>query len=219
MYKVIKPNSIEEFDINKIRESIANAFIEINKQYNENVIDLLTLKVTSNYCDKIINEQINSNDIEESIKKVLTDTGYQDVAETYASRKKEVSINTETMLDFKNLVNSYVDKADWRVKENSTVKYSLGGFILNNSGAVTANYWLSQIYDKEIADAHKNADLHIHDLSILGGYCAGWDLKALIQEGLGGVPGKITSAPASHLSTLCNQMVNFLGIMQNEWAG
>ena len=123
------------------------------------------------------------------------------------------------MIDCDELINKYLKLADWRVKENSTVSYSLGGLILSNSGAVTANYWLSEIYDEEIAEAHKNADIHLHDLSMLSGYCAGWSLKQLIQEGLGGVPGKITSSPASHLSTLCNQMVNFLGIMQNEWAG
>ena len=130
----------------------------------------------------------------------------------------ETSKKTAT-IDCDELINKYLKLADWRVKENSTVSYSLGGLILSNSGAVTANYWLSEIYDEEIAEAHKNADIHLHDLSMLSGYCAGWSLKQLIQEGLGGVPGKITSSPASHLSTLCNQMVNFLGIMQNEWAG
>ena len=124
-----------------------------------------------------------------------------------------------TILDYKDVVNSYVKVEDWRVKENSTVTYSVGGLILSNSGAVTANYWLSEIYDQEIADAHRNADIHLHDLSMLTGYCAGWSLKQLLLEGLGGIPGKITSSPAKHLSVLCNQMVNFLGIMQNEWAG
>ena len=124
-----------------------------------------------------------------------------------------------TMLNYRDLVDNYLQINDWRVKENSTVTYSVGGLILSNSGAITANYWLSEIYDDEIADAHRSADIHIHDLSMLTGYCAGWSLKQLIQEGLGGIPGKITSSPASHLSTLCNQMVNFLGIMQNEWAG
>ncbi|MDE7272579.1 MAG: ribonucleoside triphosphate reductase, partial [Lachnospiraceae bacterium] len=117
------------------------------------------------------------------------------------------------------VVDSYVKVEDWRGTENSTVTYSVGGLILSNSGAVTANYWLSEIYDEEIANAHRNADIHIHDLSMLTGYCAGWSLKQLIKEGLGGITGKITSAPARHLSVLCNQMVNFLGIMQNEWAG
>ena len=124
-----------------------------------------------------------------------------------------------TILDYKDAVNNYLKINDWRVKENSTVTYSVGGLILSNSGAITANYWLSEIYDSEIEAAHRNADIHIHDLSMLTGYCAGWSIKQLIQEGLGGVPGKITSAPAAHLSTLCNQMTNFLGIMQNEWAG
>lgn len=119
----------------------------------------------------------------------------------------------------KELIESYTQRNDWRVKENSTVNYSIGGLMLSNSSSITADYWLNEVYDKEIADAHRNCDIHIHDLGILAGYCAGWSLKQLIQEGLGGVPGKITSSPASHLSTLCNQMVNFLGIMQNEWAG
>lgn len=128
-------------------------------------------------------------------------------------------INDEYILNYKELVDDYIQVNDWRVKENSTVSYSVGGLILSNSGAVTANYWLSNVYDREIADAHRNSAIHLHDLSMLTGYCAGWSLKQLIQEGLGGVAGKITSTPASHLSTLCNQMVNFIGIMQNEWAG
>jgi ribonucleoside-triphosphate reductase len=128
-------------------------------------------------------------------------------------------INDEHILNYTDLVDNYISLNDWRVKENSTVTYSVGGLILSNSGAVTANYWLSNVYDREIADAHRSAAIHLHDLSMLTGYCAGWSLKQLIQEGLGGVAGKITSTPASHLSTLCNQMVNFIGIMQNEWAG
>lgn len=127
--------------------------------------------------------------------------------------------NDEHILNYKELVDNYINLNDWRVKENSTVNYSVGGLILSNSGAVTANYWLSDIYDQEIAYAHRSAAIHLHDLSMLTGYCAGWSLKQLIQEGLGGVTGKISSTPASHLSTLCNQMVNFIGIMQNEWAG
>ena len=119
----------------------------------------------------------------------------------------------------KTLFGEYLDRESWRVKENSTVNYSIGGLILANSSAVTSDYWLNEVYPKDIADLHKNAEIHIHDLGMYSGYCAGWSLKQLIQEGLGGVEGKISSTPASHLSTLCNQMVNFLGIMQNEWAG
>ncbi len=156
------------------------------------------------------------------MEEVLIKAGYSDVAKAYIlyRRQREKLRRVETtMLDYKKVVDNYLKVNDWRVKENSTVTYSVGGLILSNSGAITANYWLSEIYDDEIANAHRNADIHIHDLSMLTGYCAGWSLKQLIQEGLGGIPGKITSSPAKHLSTLCNQMVNFLGIMQNEWAG
>ena len=127
--------------------------------------------------------------------------------------------NTENTINAKTLVENYTDKKDWRVKENSTVSYANGGLISAVSGAVIANYWLNNIYDKDIADAHRNADIHLHDLSMLTAYCAGWNLKQLIEVGLGGVSGRISSGPANHLMTLCNQMVNFIGIMQNEWAG
>lgn len=127
-------------------------------------------------------------------------------------------MNTD-MINSKKIIDDYLGLADWRVKENSTVSYSLGGLILSNSGAMIANYWLNDVYTKEIADAHKSGDFHIHDLSMLSGYCAGWSLKQLITEGLEGAEGKIASRPAKHLSTICQQMVNFLGIMQNEWAG
>jgi ribonucleoside-triphosphate reductase len=137
----------------------------------------------------------------------------------YRKQREKVRNMKSTILDYKDAVDGYLKLDDWRVKENSTVTYSVGGLILSNSGAITANYWLSEVYDQEIADAHRNADLHIHDLSMLTGYCAGWSLSQLIKVGLGGVAGKITSAPAKHLSSLCNQMVNFLGILQNEWAG
>ena len=168
------------------------------------------------------NDEIHVEDIQDSVERVLGQAGYEEVAKAYILyRKQREKMRTmkSTILDYKDVVNSYVKVEDWRVKENSTVTYSVGGLILSNSGAVTANYWLSEIYDEEIAEAHRNADIHIHDLSMLTGYCAGWSLKQLIKEGLGGITGKITSAPARHLSVLCNQMVNFLGIMQNEWAG
>ena len=151
---------------------------------------------------------------------VTIKVGDQDVTIDPVKLAEAIEVKSpQKSIDYKKLVESYVKASDWRVKENSTVNYSLGGLILSNSGAVTARYWLDEIYDKEIADAHKNADIHIHDLSMLSPYCAGWSLKQLIQEGLGGVPGKISSSPANHLFTLCNQMVNFLGICQNEWAG
>ena len=223
MYSVMKRDGENvEFDISKISVAIRKAFEAQGKQYHPSIIDLLALKVTADFEPKIENDMIQVEDIQDSVEDVLIQAGYADVAKAYILYRKQrekIRNMKSTILDYKDLVDSYLKVTDWRVKENSTVTYSVGGLILSNSGAITANYWLSEIYDEEIANAHRNADLHIHDLSMLTGYCAGWSLKQLIQEGLGGIPGKITSAPAKHLSTLCNQMVNFLGIMQNEWAG
>ena len=223
MYKVIKRDgAVVDFDIKKIANAITKAFDAKQRQYCESVIDFLALKVTADFEQKVKEDRITVEDIQDSVEAVLSEAGYADVAKAYILYRKQrekIRNMKSTMLDYKSLVDSYVSATDWRVKENSTVTYSVGGLILSNSGAITANYWLSEIYDEEVANAHRNADIHIHDLSMLTGYCAGWSLKQLIQEGLGGIPGKITSAPAKHLATLCNQMVNFLGIMQNEWAG
>ena len=223
MYNVKKRDGkITDFDLKKISDAIVLAFEAQDKNYNENIIDFLALKVTADFEPKIKDHHIAVEDIQDSVESVLVQAGYADVAKAYIlyRRQREKLRNMKsTVLDYKEIVDSYVKVTDWRVKENSTVTYSVGGLILNNSGAITANYWLSEICDDEIANAHRNADIHVHDLSMLTGYCAGWSLKQLIQEGLGGVTGKITSSPAKHLATLCNQMVNFLGIMQNEWAG
>ena len=223
MYKVRKRDGkIVPFELQKITEAIKKAFEAEETNYDDNVIDFLGLKVTADFNDKVKNNIIDIEDIQDSVESVLSKAGYADVAKAYILYRKlheKQRAIENTMLDYKDVVNSYINVTDWRVKENSTVTYSVGGLILSNSGSITANYWISEVYDKEIADAHRNCDIHIHDLSMLTGYCAGWSLKQLIQEGLGGVPGKITSSPAKHLSTLCNQMVNFLGIMQNEWAG
>ena len=223
MINVVKRDGeVAQFDLGKISGAIAKAFNATEKLYNEDIINLLTLRVTSDFQAKTKDNLVSVEDIQDSVEHVLENTGYTDVAKAYILYRKnreKIRNMKSTILDYKDIVNSYVKEEDWRVKENSTVTYSVGGLILHNSGSITANYWLSEIYDEEIANAHRNADIHIHDLSMLTGYCAGWSLKQLIQEGLGGIPGKITSSPPSHLSTLCNQMVNFLGIMQNEWAG
>ena len=223
MYSVTKRDGkIVGFDIKKISDAIILAFDACEKNYNQDIIDFLALKVTAEFEPKIENNSISVEHIQDSVESVLIKAGYDEVAKAYIlyrkQREKVRNLST-TLVDYKKIVDNYLQINDWRVKENSTVTYSVGGLILSNSGAVTANYWLSEVYDQDIADAHRNADIHIHDLSMLTGYCAGWSLKQLIQEGLGGVSGKITSAPAKHLATLCNQMVNFLGIMQNEWAG
>ena len=223
MYKVRKrTGKLIEFDLAKISNAITLAFDACEKQYNQNIIDFLALKVTANFEPKIKNGAIAVEDIQDSVEQVLIQADYAEVAKAYILyRRQHEKLRSvkNTLLDYKDLVNQYIGANDWRVKENSTVTYSVGGLILSNSGAITANYWLSEVYDDEIANAHRNADIHLHDLSMLTGYCAGWSLKQLIEEGLGGVTGKISSSPSSHLATLCNQMVNFLGIMQNEWAG
>ena len=223
MYRVVKRDgAIVDFNVAKISAAIEKAFVACDKKYHPTVIDMLALRVTSDFEAKIKDDKITVEDIQDSVEKILSEAGYTDVSKAYILYRKQrekVRNVKSAMLNYKDLVDNYLHINDWRVKENSTVTYSVGGLILSNSGAITANYWLSEIYDQEIADAHRSAAIHIHDLSMLTGYCAGWSLKQLIQEGLGGVVGKITSAPASHLSTLCNQMVNFLGIMQNEWAG
>ena len=223
MFQVIKRDGeIADFTLSKINDAVMKAFNATDVQYNNDIVDLLALRVTAEFQEKVKDGQIHVEDIQDSVEKVLEQAGYAETAKAfilYRKQREKMRNMKSTILDYKDVVNGYVKVEDWRVKENSTVTYSVGGLILSNSGAVTANYWLSEIYDSEIADAHRNADLHIHDLSMLTGYCAGWSLKQLIMEGLGGITGKITSAPAAHLSVLCNQMVNFLGIMQNEWAG
>ena len=223
MFRVVKRDGeVNDFTINKISEAIIKAFNATNVVFNNDIVELLTLRVVADFQTKVKDGAVHVEDIQDSVERTLEHAGFAEAAKAfilYRKQREKMRNMKSTILDYKDVVNSYVKVEDWRVKENSTVTYSVGGLILSNSGAVTANYWLSEIYDQEIAQAHRDADIHIHDLSMLTGYCAGWSLKQLIKEGLGGVTGKITSAPAAHLSVLCNQMVNFLGIMQNEWAG
>ncbi|MBQ3596660.1 MAG: ribonucleoside triphosphate reductase [Clostridia bacterium] len=223
MFQIRKRDgAIADFDMSKISVALSKAFNAVNVDYTADILNMLTLRVSADFQKKIKDGVVSVEDVQDSVEVVLIQAGYVEVAKAYILYRKQrekVRNIKGTLVDYKKVVDDYLKVADWRVKENSTVTYSVGGLILSNSGAVTANYWLSEVYDNEIAEAHRNADIHIHDLSMLTGYCAGWSLRQLIKEGLGGVPGKITSSPAGHLSTLCNQMVNFLGIMQNEWAG
>src|SRR6056297_567515 len=217
-----RDGKIVDFNIDKIQEAIEKAFKATESNYNEDILQLLALRSVSRFQEKMENNVVDIEDVQDSVEKVLEESGFTDVAKAYIIyRKQHQNLRelTKDMLNFSTTVNDYLNQDDWRVKENSTVSYSIGGLILHNSGTIVANYWLNELYDEEIAKAHKNGDLHIHDLSMLSGYCAGWSLKQLIEKGLGGVTGKITSAPAKHLSTLSNQMVNFLGVLQNEWAG
>lgn len=224
--KVIKRNGeAVSYDAKKIENAIAKAFTateEISPGDIATMARAITLIVETalreaEYTSPAVEQ------IQDKVETTLMKCGYQKTAKAYIlyrSQHQKARDTRNTLLDYKKLVNGYIgENKDWRVKENSTVTLSVGGLILSNSGAITANYWLSEVYDDEIAQAHRQCFLHLHDLSMLTGYCAGWSLKQLLLEGLGGVPGRITSSPAKHLSTLCNQMVNFLGIMQNEWAG
>ena len=209
------------FDETKILRAIqkANEAVPIPSRFAAAEIRDLTTSVVAECKDGITVEEIQ--DIVERTLMAYKPLHF-DVVKAYMLYRKQheqARSSADTLLGVIQTVDKYLNVEDWRVKENATVTYSIGGLILSNSGAITANYWLNKIYDEEIANAHRNCELHLHDLSMLTGYCAGWSLRQLIEEGLGGIPGKITSAPAKHLSTLCNQMVNFLGIMQNEWAG
>ena len=223
MFSVIKRDGSDAvFCLDKIAGAVIKAFDATQMQFDQDIINLIALRVSADIQSKVKDGRVHVEDIQDSAEMVLEQAGYTKAAKAfilYRKQREKMRNMRSTILDYKEVVDSYVKIEDWRVKENSTVTYSVGGLILSNSGAVTANYWLSEIYDEEIASAHRDADIHIHDLSMLTGYCAGWSLKQLIREGLGGITGKITSAPAKHLSVLCNQMVNFLGIMQNEWAG
>lgn len=222
IYVIKRDGKVVDFDLSKISAAMEKAFNATDSLCVDDLLQLLSMRVVSTLSPLVKDDKIHVEDIQDCVEKVLCEAGFITVARAYIRYRHQhenIRNATGTLLDYKSVVDDYLKVLDWRVKENSTVTYSLGGLILSNSGAITANYWLSEIYDKEIADAHRNAEIHIHDLSMLSGYCAGWSLRQLIQEGLGGVPGKINSKPASHLSTLCNQMVNFLGILQNEWAG
>lgn len=229
-----REGQIEDFDKGKIEKAIYKA-LEATRELADKTFrtqsEEMLSKTAKILTDLVLieielrtdeDESLTVEKIQDIVEETLMKGGYYKTAKSYiVYRKQREKIRniSNTVLDYKETINSYVDLSDWRVKENSTVTFSIGGLILNNSGAMTANYWLSEVYDEEIGTAHKEGDMHIHDLSMLTGYCAGWSLKQLIYEGLGGVSGKITSKPAAHLATLCNQMVNYLGVMQNEWAG
>ena len=199
MYNVVKRDGRSvDFNITRISNAITKAFDATGIPYSPDVIDLLALRVTADFAPKVDHDLIGVEAIQDSVETVLQRAGYAEVAKAYIlyRRNREKLRNmSSTILDYKGLVDGYLNVADWRVKENSTVTYSVGGLILSNSGAITANYWLSEIYDDEIAAAHRNADIHLHDLSMLTGYCAGWSLKQLIQEGLGGVPARSPPRP------------------------
>ncbi len=223
MIQVVKRDgTLVDFDISKISSVINRAFHSIPVETDDNIIDFLALKVSADFQNKIINQTISVEQIQDSVEKVLSQAGYTEVAKAYILyRKKRENIRAlkNATEEYKSIVDSYLHDANWRNTENSMSNYSVGGLMFSNSGAITTNYWLSEIYDEEIAKAHNNGDFHIHDLDMLTGDSAGWSIPQIIEEGLGGVSRYINSRPCKHLNTLCNQIMNFLSIVQNEWAG
>jgi ribonucleoside-triphosphate reductase len=226
---VIKRNgSLESYDSGKISTAVRRAFEAVYKETDPEPmrIELITAKVEEKLEALMASRHENSapaiEEIQDLVEDALIEAQEAKVAKAYIiyrARHDAIRDSKNLMLDIDKTMDGYLSLSDWRVNENANVNFSLGGLILHNSGSITANYWLKNVYPEEVAEAHRNADFHIHDLSMFSGYCAGWSLRQLIEEGLGGVPDKITSKPAKHLNTLSQQMVNFLGIMQNEWAG
>lgn len=207
---------LQKFNPTKIATAISLAFQGTRDSESLIYAAEITKKLEER-GEEIIDIEVVQDEVEQYLMKVEPTVAKRYIL--YRKDRERMRNAKSTLFNYKKIVEDYLHIADWRVKENSTVNYSLGGLILSNSGAITANYWLSEVYDQEIAEAHRSAAIHIHDLSMLSAYCAGWDLEKVIREGVGGVEGKITSKPAKHLHTLANQLVNFLGIMQNEWAG
>lgn len=225
--KVVKRSGeIANYDRSKIESAIGKAITAVEKRANPDKAQMLTDQVEEHLRVLLAGRRAHSipaiEEIQDTVETVLIECKEVEVAKAYILYRAKHDAMRDAkslMVDISKTMDGYLSQSDWRVNENANVNFSLGGLILHNSGTVTANYWLKNIYTPEIANAHETCAFHIHDLSMFSGYCAGWSLRQLIQEGLGGVPDKITSTPATHLSTLVNQIVNFLGIMQNEWAG
>ena len=219
---VKRSGDIEIFNRNKIKIAIQKAIEAVTGSADEEKADSLTAAVEEKLTELMASRHAHSipaiEEIQDIIENVLIERNEAKIAKAfilYRAKREAVRDAERLMIDIDKTMNGYLSKSDWRVNENANVNFSLGGLILHNSGTITANYWLKNIYTPAIAEAHQTAAFHIHDLSMFSGYCAGWSLRQLIQEGLGGVPDKITSKPARHLSTLIQQIVNFLGIMQN----
>lgn len=220
IYKVKKRSGeITDFDIIKIQKAVSKAFLaEGGEDKSQKVCDEVYKKLDSDYK----NETPTIEEIQDIVEDILIKNNYADVAKAYIlyrQKRAEERADANVMIDVDKTMGEYLEKLDWRVNANSNIGYSLGGMILNTSGKVTANYWLSHVYPKAIGEAHRNADVYIHDLDFFSGYCAGWSLRALLEEGFNGVSHKVESNPPKHLSSAVAQMINFIGTLQNEWAG
>ncbi len=222
LYKVQKRNgSIVDFELGKIHEAIRKAAEAVGKN-DIAIVDTLTKEVEVELEAKYATAIPSVEEIQDVVEDVLIRFDYAEMAKAYIlyrEKRREAREDKNVVVEVEKTIKEYLEKVDWRVAENANQGYSLGGLILNTAGNVVANYWLSHIYPKAVGEAHRKGDYHIHDLSMFSGYCAGWSLRVLLEEGFNGVPSKVESGPPKHLSSAVAQMVNFLGTLQNEWAG
>ena len=216
-----RDGTLAPFDSNKIFNAILKAGQSTN-EFGEDETSLLTAQVMKVLKHKFAESLPAIEQIQDVVEQVLISANYFATAKAYIlyrDQRNRMRNDKKVMVDVESSINEYLERLDWRVNANANQGYSNGGLILNVSGKVTANYWLSHVYPSNVGEAHRNGDIHIHDLDMLAAYCAGWSLKNLLHEGFNGVPGKAEAGPAKHLSAAIGQMVNFMGTLQNEWAG
>lgn len=216
-----RDGTLAPFDSNRIYNAILKAGTSTS-EFGEQEAWLLTGQVLKVLKHKFAESLPSIEQIQDIVEQVLISANYFATAKAYIlyrDQRNRSRTDKKVMVDVESSINEYLEKLDWRVNANANQGYSNGGLILNVSGKVTANYWLSHVYPAEVGEAHRNGDIHIHDLDMLAAYCAGWSLKNLLHEGFNGVPGKTEAGPAKHLSAAVGQMVNFMGTLQNEWAG
>ncbi len=209
------------FDARKIRSAIERAGAATG-EFGADEAQLLSAQVGKVLIHRFHGQAPDIEQIQDVVEHTLIAANHLQTARAYIAyrdRRAQLRADKQTLVDVESSINEYLTRADWRVNANANQGYSLGGLILNVAGKVTANYWLSHVYAPEIGEAHRNGDIHIHDLDMLSGYCAGWSLRTLLHEGLNGVPGKVEAGPPKHMSSAVGQIVNFLGTLQNEWAG
>ena len=213
-----RDGSIAAFDLGKIRQAISAAGAA-SGEFDQALAGELAQAVLARLLDL---PSIDVEQVQDRVERVLMEAGFYQTARAYIvyrERHGRLRRDRKALVDVAASMNEYLSREDWRVRANANQGYSLGGLILNVSGKVTANYWLDEVYSEAIGQAHREADLHVHDLDMLAGYCAGWSLRSLLNEGFNGIPGRVEAGPPKHLSSALGQMVNFLGTLQNEWAG
>ena len=220
-FVIKRDGSVKDFDITKIANALAKAG-KATGEFDDATANRITHIEVVRHLQKNDLTTPTIEQIQDAVENALFDTGYRKTLRAYIvyrEQRAKMRDARKSLVDVESSMNEYLLQQDWRVNANANQGYSLGGLILNVSGKVVANYWLNFVYPPEVGRAHREADIHIHDLDMLSGYCAGWSLRRLLNEGLNGVPGKVEAGAPKHLSSAIGQIVNFLGTMQNEWAG